>query len=84
MPLLIETILALVPFSGALSPTARQVAVSIFVLKMVTRTSMLPRLLTYYLPQHMRQHLTPPGPVVIHVCAPQIQCVRNSFRVENV
>ena len=49
MLLLIETILALVPFSGALSPTARQAAASIFVLKMVTRASMPQDLLTHHL-----------------------------------
>jgi len=47
MLLLVEKILALVPFNGAFSGTARQVAVSIFVLKMVTRASMLQTLLTH-------------------------------------
>ena len=84
MLLLVEKILALVPFNGAFSRSARQVDVSIFVLKMVTRASMLQKLLTYYLPQNMWQHLPPPWPVVIYVAAPQIQRVRNSFRGENV
>jgi len=73
MLLLIEKILALVPFNGAFSRTIRQVAASILVLKMVTRASMLQILLPYYLPQNMRQHLPPPGPVVIHVVPPQLQ-----------
>ena len=70
MLLLVEKILALVPFNRALSATTRQVAVSIFVLKMVTPASMLQKLLTHYLPQNMWQHLPPPRPVVIHVVAP--------------
>ena len=41
MLLLVEKILALVPFNGAFSHAPRQVVVSIFVLKMVTRASML-------------------------------------------
>jgi hypothetical protein len=74
MLLLVEKILALVPINGAFS-TARQAAVSIFVLKMVTRTSMLRNLLTHYLPQHMRQHLPPPRPVVTE-SIPHIQDMR--------
>lgn len=70
MLLLIEEILALVPFNAAFSCTVRQVAFSIFVLKMVTRASMLQELLTHNLPQNMRQHLSPPGPVMIHIVAP--------------
>jgi hypothetical protein len=83
MLLLVEKILALVPFNDAFS-TARQNTFSIFVLKMVARASMQLGLLTYDLAQHMRQHLPPPRPVVIHVGAPQIQGVRNSFRGKNV
>ena len=79
MFLVVEKILALIPFNGAFSGTARQVAVSIFVLKMVTRASMQLDLLTYHFPQHMWQHLPPPRPVVIHISTPQIQRVRNSF-----
>ena len=79
MLLLVEKILAVIPFNGAFSGTARQVAVSIFVLKMVTRASMQLNLLTYNHPQNMRQHLPPPRPVVIHIRPPQIQRVRNSF-----
>jgi len=37
-----------------------------------------------HLPQHMRQHLSPPGPVVIDVRSPQIQRVRNSLPSQNV
>jgi hypothetical protein len=73
MFLLIEKILAVVPFNREFSLTARQVAVSIFVLKMVTRASMLQNLLANYLLQNMRQHLPPPGPVVIHIVAPQLK-----------
>src|SRR5437667_5214763 len=40
--------------------------------------------LTDYLPQNMRQHLPPPGPVVIDVGSPQIEGVRNSFGDENL
>ena len=39
MLLLIEKILALVSFNGAFSRTIRQVAVSVLVLKMITRAS---------------------------------------------
>jgi len=46
MLLVVEKILALVPFNGEFSRTARQLAISIFVLKMVTRASMLQELLT--------------------------------------
>src|SRR5437870_5414178 len=84
MLLLVEKILALVPFNWALSATTRQVAVSIFVLKMVTSASMLQKLLTHYLPQNMRQHLPPPGPVVIHVVTPQLERVWDSFRLKNI
>ena len=83
MLLLVEKILALVPFNGPFSRTARQVAASIFVLKMVTRASILQKLLANYLPQNMRQHLPPPGPVVIHVVTPQIQSVRDSLPFQN-
>jgi hypothetical protein len=79
MLLMVEKILALLPFNGAFSGTARQVTVSIFVLKMVTRASMQLNLLPNYLSEHMRQHFPPPGPVVIHVSTPQIQRVRDSF-----
>ena len=72
MLLLVEKILALVPFNGPFSRTARQVAASIFVLKMVTRASILQKLLADYLPQNMRQHLPPPRPVMIHVVTPQL------------
>jgi hypothetical protein len=41
MFLLVEKILALVPFNNAFSRTALQIAVSIFVWKMVTHASML-------------------------------------------
>src|SRR5205814_881163 len=81
---LIEKILALVPFNGAFKRRTLQVAVSIFIMKMVTRASMLRNLLTHNLPQHMRQHLPPPRPVMIYIRPPQIQRVRNSFGRENV
>src|SRR5437868_3037636 len=32
----------------------------------------------------VRQHLSPPRPVVIHVLTPEIELVRNSLAVENV
>ncbi len=80
----VEKILALIPFNGAFGRTDLQVAVSIFVMKMVTRASMLRNLLTHNHPQHMRQHLAPPGPVMIYVRPPQIERVRNSFGRENV
>ena len=79
MLLLVEKILPFVPFNGAFSGTTSQVDAPIFVPKMVTRASMMQILLADDLPQNMRQHLSPPGPVVIHVRAPQIQSVRNSF-----
>jgi len=46
MLLLVEKILALIPLNGALSRMGRQLAVSIFVLKMVKRSSMLQTLLS--------------------------------------
>jgi hypothetical protein len=67
---LVEKILVLIPFNSESSHTDRQGTAPIFVWKMVTPASMLQELLTYYLPQNMRQHLSPPRPVVIHIVSP--------------
>ena len=32
----------------------------------------------------VRQHLSPPRPVVIHVVTPQVESVRDAFAIENV
>src|SRR5262249_22761173 len=37
-----------------------------------------------HLPQNMRQHFAPPGPIVIHILAPEIQSVRNALAVQDV
>lgn len=84
MSLLVKKILSLVPFNGEFSRMTLQASAAIFILKMVTHTSILLTLLTCDCPQNMRQHLSPPGPVVIHVSAPQIQRVRNSLTFQNV
>src|SRR5688572_19607644 len=36
-----------------------------------------------HLSQDMRQHLSPPWPVVIYVRPPKVECVRNIFRLED-
>ena len=34
--------------------------------------------------QRIRQHLPPPGPVVIYVRTPKVECMRNALLFENV
>ena len=83
MSLLVKKILSLVPFNGEFSRMTLQASASIFILKMVTHTPISLTLLTCDYPQNMRQHLSPPGPIVIHIRPPQIQRVRDVFCLEN-
>ncbi len=83
----VEKILFLVPFNGGFSRMELHASVTILILKMVTRSSILLTLLTLLtcdFAQNMRQHLSPPGPVMIDIRPPQIQRVRNSLPFQNV
>src|SRR2546421_12870926 len=81
---LIEQILASVPFNFIFSSISLHAMASILIFKMVSCASMMQMLLAHNLPQNMRQHLAPPGPIVIHVRAPQFQTMRNLFALKNV
>ena len=68
---------------GAFSSVSFHCEVLLFVIGFHPSSFILPSSLQQ-LAQRMRQHLSPPGPVMIDVMSPDIQCVRNSFGGKDV